>query len=101
MTIDVSAIAWMVRRMDSSATMKTFVATFTLIAVPFALFVFFASIAEIMAEGFFDMWEPDDTVFLVTGILAALLSFATPFLFIVWDWIARQIRRCPSDRDGF
>ena len=37
MTVDISALAWLVRRMDVSATLKTFVAVFAVFLVLLAV----------------------------------------------------------------
>lgn len=89
MTIDVSGIAWMIRRMDVSATIKNFVAVFSILSVPLYLVAAFASLAGMIAFGL-DLEDSGDAIFLATGIVVAVLSALSPLLFILWDWVARQ-----------
>ncbi len=89
MTIDISGIAWMIRRMDLSATLKNFVAVFAILSVPVYLGAIYAFIINLIEFGF-DLWEPNDTLFIAASIITAVVAVFGPLLFIVWDWIARQ-----------
>ena len=89
MNIDISAISRMVRRFDTSATFKNFVAVFAILSVPVNLHVIHAFIVDAIVMGF-GLWEPDDYVFLAATIALAFIAAVMPLGFILWDWVARQ-----------
>ena len=85
MIINISALAVMVRRMDESATLKSFV---VVLAVLFVL-------ANLENLKNFMQWELLDEIFgnrglVIAWVVAAFIGAFGPLGFIIWDWVARQ-----------
>ncbi len=89
MTVDISALAWLVRRMDVSATLKTFVAVFAVFAVLVYLREIYQFVSEVLRfeSEFFDS---EFVGWLIAGVAMAVISAFGPLAFIVWDWVARR-----------
>lgn len=89
MIVDISALAWMIRRMDVSATLKTFTATFALLTVLFYLREIYEFVVDVIRYDF-DLDESGSLAWLVGSVSLMAISAFTPFAFILWDWVARQ-----------
>ena len=84
MTIDISALASMVRRMDVSATLKSFVVVVAVLLVWTNL----ATIGTALQWGILELFDAAGvaSAWVITAVIAAL----APLGFIVWDWVARR-----------
>ncbi len=87
MTIDISALAAMIRRMDVSATLKSFVVVLAFLFVVKNLAVIQQFVRDILQSGLLD--AESGSVLLAWSITAAAVAF-TPLAFVVWDWMARK-----------
>src|SRR5687767_6083973 len=86
MTIDITALSRVIRRLDVSATLKAFVAVLAPLFVLNNLASIIAMIKVISTDGFSFV----DGMPLVLMLLGhAILAFA-PLAFIVADWVARR-----------
>jgi hypothetical protein len=82
--IDISALASMVRRMDRSATLKSFVVVVAVLLVLTNL----AKIADVLQSGLLEVF--DQRGFVAAWVVTAIIAALAPLAFIVWDWMARQ-----------
>jgi hypothetical protein len=89
MTIDISALAWMVRRMDVSATLKTFVAVFAIFIVLYYLGAIFQIVSGVLRDDF-GISDSGGTGWLVLAITMSVIAAFSPLTFILWDWVARR-----------
>jgi len=89
MIIDISALSWMIRRMDVSATLKTFTAAFAFLTVLFYLREIYEFVANIIRYDF-DLDESGSLTSSIAAVSLMIISAFTPLLFILWDWISRQ-----------
>ena len=87
--IDISGISSTVRRLDTSATLKNFVAVAAIITSFAALVLTFEGILFMLAEPF-DMHTPNDALFVLAVVVVGVLASFVPLLFVLWDWVARQ-----------
>jgi hypothetical protein len=83
-TIDISALAAMVRRMDVSATLKSFVVVVAVLLVWTNL----VTIGEMLRSGMLEI--VDDPGFLAAWIGTAAVAAVGPLAFVLWDWVARR-----------
>jgi hypothetical protein len=86
MTIDISGLAAVIRRLDVSATLKAFVAVLAPLFVLTQVATVFAGIVGFVSN--FDVSEDAAAFWGVVGV--ALLTAFAPLAFVLTDWIARQ-----------
>jgi hypothetical protein len=89
MTVDISALAWIVRRLDVSATLKTFVAVFAILLVLYNLTAIYQFVLIALHDDF-GIVESGSTGWLGAGIVTLVVASFGPLAFIVWDWVARR-----------
>lgn len=88
MIIDISALAKMVRRMDVSATLKSFVVVFAVMFVLANLVNIMNFLMNFLQSGLFG--DIDRGRFVIAWVVTAIIAAFGPLAFIVWDWMARQ-----------
>lgn len=89
MTVDISALAWIVRRLDVSATFKTFVAVFAILLVLYNLIAIYQFVLIALHDDF-GIVESGSAGWLIAGIVTLVVAAFGPLAFIVWDWVARR-----------
>lgn len=87
MTVDISALAAMVRRMDVSATLKSFVVVFAFLFVAQNLAAIFAFLKDVLR---YDLIDSENIGILVAQAVTGTVFAFTPLAFIMWDWMARK-----------
>ena len=89
MTVDISALAWMVRRMDVSATVKSFFAVFVIFVVLVYLSALYGFTSKLL-HYLFHFLDSENLGVVFSVILTAVISTLAPLTFIIWDWVARK-----------
>ena len=79
----------MIRRMDVSATLKTFTALFALLTVFVYLGEIYRFVVDVVRHDF-DLDESGSIGWLLTSVGTGIVAAFTPLAFIAWDWVARQ-----------
>ena len=87
MTIDITEIGSLVRRMDTSATLKSFVVVVSILFVLTNL----ANIYEFVLQiWLIDTMIPKESHHLIAIVILLIVFAFGPLAFIFWDWVARQ-----------
>jgi hypothetical protein len=87
MSVDVSALAEIVRRFDVSATLKAFAA----VIAPLLVVTYMGGILTFMSGVFeLDLLNDEDRPFFVGFVAIALIASLLPLSFLVNDWLARR-----------
>ena len=89
MIIDITALTWMIRRMDVSATLKTFSAAFAFLTVVFYLQDIFGFVVDTFRYEL-DLVNADSIGWFASSVGLMIIAAFTPLAFILWDWVARQ-----------
>jgi MFS family permease len=87
MSIDITPLVRMVKRLDISANFKAFVVVGALLMTIPNLRAIFMGIVE--SPVLVDM-ESNDTLFAIGYLLTAFVVFLVPLSAILWDWLARK-----------
>ena len=87
MTVDITGVATVVRRLDESSTLRSFAAVLAILYVALSLTTIGVLIPQVVEFGFLE--GEDRTAFVAALVAASLGSFA-PLSFIAMDWVARK-----------
>ncbi len=87
MSIDITGLTNLIRRLDLSATAKSFLAVATVFFVAMNLVNAYVFITEVLR---YDVFEEEGAGFVIAQITVLAVFAFSPLLFIVWDWIMRK-----------
>lgn len=91
MSVDVTALAAIVRRVDVSTTLKAFVAVLAPLLVLWNIGLIVMAVEWLSDAGGFEEWFGDEDGLYMAGIVVlALVAACAPLGFIVADWAARH-----------
>lgn len=87
MTIDITALAGLVGRLDVSAALRSFTVVMAFIFVILNLTVIYLGVGELLV---WDFEEASTTVVFIAFLLTAVIAAFGPLVFLFWDWAARK-----------
>lgn len=87
MTIDITALAGLVRRRDIYATLRSFTVVMAFIFVILNLKVIYQGVFEFL---YWRSRESDNTELFVVVLLTGVVTAFGPLVFLFWDWAARK-----------
>ena len=87
MIVDVSQLSWLVRRLDHSATLKSFTVVVVFLTALLQVVVVFTGLVVLLVGDYDDLGTG---MFILAVVVTVAFVAITPLGFLVWDWMARR-----------